>query len=613
MSATTEVRGGSGPGVPGTRPTGTPEASTGLDPISPDAAAADFVPSWRRGVNVAHFLTQTARRLPEHPAIIAEEGTWTWRDLDERAHAITAALRGAGVRRRDTVMVLSPNHPEMIAAFWGAFRAGGVLAPPNAKLSPGEIAALVRNTRPRVLVVHRELSAVVRHLAEEGLLPATVLWIDGVPEAHEGTAVADLPVPEESARFEAEVDEDDPCWYFFTSGSTGTPKAATFTHRHLGAVLMNHYCDLFPGEDHTGASLVIAPLSHGAGIHMFAQVFAGCPSVLYPSGGFRGEKAWPLIDAHGVTNAFTVPTILNRLVEGYPADRGPSDHTLRNVVYAGAPMLAQDQEHALERLGECLVQYFGLAEVTGAITALRPSEHGTVPVDDAGIGTCGRARTGVRISIRETGDDGIERDLPPGVSGEVCVAGPTVCAGYLNNAKANAESFAHGWFHTGDVGYLDEQGYLFLTGRKSDMFISGGSNVYPREIEEALLLDEAVAAVAVLGVPDPKWGEAGVAIVELRDPSVLDGVTAGDGTAAREGAMGDPENPLAPESIDVGVVLPEESERLRAFVASRLAGYKVPRETRFVRSMPVTAYGKIARKELKAGLLARAASNGAGS
>lgn len=229
-------------------------------------------------------------------------------------------------------------------------------------------------------------------------------------------------------------------------------------------------------------------------------------------------------------------------------------------------MLATDQARALERLGPCLVQYFGLAEVTGAITILRPEDHGAIPVDDAGIGTCGRARTGVEIIIV----DEVGTQLAAGEQGEVCVAGPTVCAGYLGRPDANAESFAGGLFHTGDVGYLDERGYLFLTGRKSDMYISGGSNVYPREIEELLLTDTEVAQAVVVGVPDEKWGEIGVAVIERL------------------------ESPAGANSVA------DLTERLTALCKSGLAKYKVPKEIHFVDTMPVTAYGKLARKELKA-------------
>ncbi|TGD12824.1 AMP-binding protein [Brevibacterium sp. S111] len=542
--------------------------------ISQTSPAKDFTPTPRRGVNVSHFLTQTARRLPERLAVVDDDHgqRWTWAELDARAEALAAALQAGGVGRRDTVLLLSANHAEVIQSFWGILRAGGVIAPPNAALSTEELLGISAEVAPAAVIADRAHSDFVTALVAEGFT-GPVLWIGELPSSS-GPLRAEGTGSNESSRREAvrsahapaavdsTVDEDDPCWYFFTSGSTGRPKAATFTHRHLGAVLANHRCDLFPNEDETGASLVLAPLSHGAGIHMLAQVFGGTPSIIHPGGKPSQESLWPAIDAYGITNAFTVPTILNRIVAGCPAGRGPEDHTLERIIYAGAPMLAADQARALERLGPYLVQYFGLAEVTGAITVLGPDDHGRIPVDSAGIGTCGRARTGVEIIILN--DTGAE--LPVGVQGEVCVAGPTVCAGYLGRPDANAESFAGGVFHTGDIGYLDAAGYLFLTGRKSDMYISGGSNVYPREIEELLLTDTEVAQAVVVGVPDPQWGEIGVAVIERTVPAAADDL----------------------------------EERLDRLCRSRLAAYKVPKEIHFVETMPVTAYGKLARKEIKA-------------
>ncbi|SMX79094.1 Acyl-CoA synthetase (AMP-forming)/AMP-acid ligase II [Brevibacterium iodinum ATCC 49514] len=527
--------------------------------ISQTSPAKDFTPTPRRGVNVSHFLTQTARRIPDRLAVVDDDHgqRWTWAELDARAEALAAALQAGGVDRRDTVLLVSANHAEVIQSFWGILRSGGVIAPPNAALSTEELLGISAEVAPAAVITDRAHADFVTALQAEGFT-GPVFWIGELPTAQAGAAPAEA--------VDSTVDEDDPCWYFFTSGSTGRPKAATFTHRHLGAVLMNHRCDLFPNEDETGASLVLAPLSHGAGIHMLGQVFGGTPSIIHPGGKPSVESLWPAIDAYGITNAFTVPTILNRIAAGYPSGRGPEDHTLERVIYAGAPMLATDQARALERLGPCLVQYFGLAEVTGAITILRPEDHGAIPVDDAGIGTCGRARTGVEIIIV----DEVGTQLAAGEQGEVCVAGPTVCAGYLGRPDANAESFAGGLFHTGDVGYLDERGYLFLTGRKSDMYISDGSNVYPREIEELLLTDTEVAQAVVVGVPDEKWGEIGVAVIERA------------------------ESPAGANSVA------DLTERLTALCKSGLAKYKVPKEIHFVDTMPVTAYGKLARKELKA-------------
>ncbi|WP_193080749.1 AMP-binding protein [Brevibacterium aurantiacum] len=538
--------------------------------ISQTSPAKDFTPTPRRGVNVSRFLTQTARRIPDHTAVIDDDHSvrWTWSELDARAEALARSLQANGVGRRDSVLLVSANHAEVIQSFWGILRSGAVIAPPNAALSTEELLSISSDVAPAAVIVDRAHVDFVEALKQTGFTGA-VLWIGDLPDGSPSNTGA------ESAADVGDfaVEEDDPCWYFFTSGSTGKPKAATFTHRHLGAVLANHRCDLFPVEDENGASLVLAPLSHGAGIHMLAQVFGGTPSVIHPGGKVDPVTLWDSIDSYQITNAFTVPTILNRIVAGYPAERGPAEHSLRRVVYAGAPMLAADQSRALQRLGPCLVQYFGLAEVTGAITVLRPEEHGTIPVDSAGIGTCGRARTGVDIIILDESG----RELAAGDQGEVCVAGPTVCAGYLGRADANAESFAHGVFHTGDVGYLDESGFLFLTGRKSDMYISGGSNVYPREIEELLLTDAEVAQAVVVGVPDAQWGEIGIAIIE---PATGNAEVGSEASTTGESGTA--------------------SERLRALCKSTLAAYKVPKEIHFVDAMPVTAYGKLARKELKA-------------
>jgi fatty-acyl-CoA synthase len=252
---------------------------------------------------------------------------------------------------------------------------------------------------------------------------------------------------------------------------------------------------------------------------------------------------------------FTVPMILTRLVRHPAVDR--YDHTsLRYVIYAGAPMYRADQRLALEKLGKVIVQYYGLGEVTGNITVLPREEH---YLEDARmrIGSCGMPRTGMEIAIK----DAQGNRLPPDEQGEICVRGPAVFAGYHENPEANAKALKEGWFHTGDLGKLDEAGYLYITGRGSDMYISGGANVYPRETEELLLTHPAVAEVAVLGLPDPEWGEAGVAVVVPSD-----------------GATGDP------------AALEAE---LLAFLEGKLARYKRPRRVIFWEALPASGYGKV--------------------
>jgi acyl-CoA synthetase (AMP-forming)/AMP-acid ligase II len=259
---------------------------------------------------------------------------------------------------------------------------------------------------------------------------------------------------------------------------------------------------------------------------------------------------------------FTVPTILTMLTRDEAVDR--FDHSsLRYVIYAGAPMYRADQVHALGKLGPVLVQYFGLGEVTGNITVLPPALHSIEDDPAFPVGSCGYPRTGIEVSIHDL--DG--RPLGPGETGEICVRGAAVFAGYHENPEANAKAFAGGWFHTGDLGHLDARGFLYITGRASDMYISGGSNVYPREIEEALLQHPAVAEACVVGVPDAKWGETGVAVI-----------------VPREGAT-------------------VEEAALLASLEGRLAKYKWPTRVVVWDALPKSGYGKVAKKDIKARLL----------
>jgi len=260
---------------------------------------------------------------------------------------------------------------------------------------------------------------------------------------------------------------------------------------------------------------------------------------------------------------FTVPTILTRMVRHPAVDR--VDHSsLRYVIYAGAPMYRADQKEALQKLGKVIVQYYGLGEVTGNITVL-PREDHSLDDDDMPVGSCGYARTGMEIAIKDA--DG--NRLSAGAQGEICVRGPAVFAGYHDNPDANAKALKDGWFHTGDLGRLDDKGFLYITGRASDMYISGGSNVYPRETEEVLLTHPAVAEVAVLGVPDPEWGETGVAVVVLED-----GKTA-------------------------------SAEELLGFLKDKLARYKQPRRVFFWSELPKSGYGKVPKHLIRSELYAR--------
>ncbi|TMJ79741.1 MAG: acyl-CoA synthetase, partial [Alphaproteobacteria bacterium] len=364
---------------------------------------------------------------------------------------------------------------------------------------------------------------------------------------------------------DARVEYDDPCWFFFTSGTTGRSKAAVLTHGQMAFVITNHLADLMPGTTENDASLVVAPLSHGAGVHQLVQTARGVPTILLSSERFDIDEAFRLIERHRVSNIFTVPTILKMMVEHPAVDR--YDHSsLRYVIYAGAPMYREDQKAALKKLGKVLVQYFGLGEVTGNITVLRPDLHEVEDGPQARIGSCGLERTGMQISIQ--GDDGSE--LKPFETGEICVIGPGVFAGYYDNPEANAKAFRDGWFRTGDLGHMDEEGFVYITGRASDMYISGGSNIYPREVEEKILTHPAIGEVAVLGVPDSRWGEVGVAVC-----------------VPREGA---------------GALTEAE---MAAFLAPKVPRYKMPKRFFFWDALPKSGYGKVPKRLVRDELEAR--------
>ncbi|WP_025141007.1 acyl-CoA synthetase [Achromobacter sp. DH1f] len=512
-------------------------------------------PVSRRAMNLAHFLVQAARRHPARPALVCGDARLSWRELDARTAALAQALAERGVGKGDRVLVHARNSFAFAETLFAVLRLGAVWVPTNCRISPDEAVYLAQAAGVKAFLCEgqspQHAAAVATAMPQLALLAR--LGPGDFGEADTASLIAARQGAAAPAC--ADVAYDDPCWFFFTSGTTGQPKAAVLTHGQMAFVVTNHLCDLMPGTTETDVSLVVAPLSHGAGIHFLTQVARAACTVLPEGDRFDAAQAWQLVQEHGVTNLFTVPTIVKMLVEHAAVDA--FDHgSLRYVIYAGAPMYREDQKRALAKLGPVLVQYFGLGEVTGNITVLPPSQHHAGDGPEARVGTCGYERTGMQISIQ----DDAGRPLPSGQTGEICVAGPAVFAGYYANPQANAKAFRDGWFRTGDLGYQDDEGYLYITGRESDMYISGGSNIYPREVEEKVLAHPAVAEAAVLGVPDPVWGEVGVMVCVLRPGQALD------------------------------------ADALLDWLGPRMARYKLPRQVFFWDALPRSGYGKITKK-----------------
>jgi len=517
--------------------------------------------------NLARLLTHTAQLFPERAGLIQGEQRWTWGEIEQRVAAMTAALRSLGLRKGDRILVHSRNHRAMFESCWVAFRLGCVWVPTNFRLAPPEVAYLASSSGAVAMMVEdvfpahtdaaRAASPALRHVIAIGNPRDGDLAYEDLVAQHLHQAAS------QAAAHEV-VAHDDPLWFFYTSGTTGRPKAGILTHGQMAFVVTNHLADLIPGTDERDCSIAVAPLSHGAGIHALLNVARGAPTVLLEGEKMDPAVVWGLIERHRVTNLFTVPTIVKLLVE-HPAVDEFDHSSLKFLIYAGAPMYRADQQLALRKLGPVLVQYFGLGEVTGCITVLpRHMHHADDLHPDANVGSCGRPRTGMEVAVL----DASGAPLPVGEIGEICCRGPAVFAGYHDNPEATAKALRGGWFHTGDLGRLDARGLLYITGRESDMYICGGSNVYPREVEEVLLTHPGVAEVAIVGMPDAKWGEIGVAVVVRR---------------AGFEALDEPD--------------------LRAHLDGRSARYRWPQRWHFWDELPKSGYGKILKRGIKERLI----------
>ena len=473
--------------------------------------------------------------------------------MRDRVQAAAAALAARGVRHGDRVLLHARNGNAVLETMFATWMIGAVWVPTNFRLTPPEVAYLAQSSGAAAHIFDTAFAEHAAAAAAENPSCRLMLSIGGEgPDDWEELAAFATAIDRP-----ADVDRDHPAWFFYTSGTTGRPKAGMLTHGQMDYIVCNHLCDLMPATTEQDVSLVVAPLSHGAGIHALPQVARGAASVLLSGERLDCEQAWRLVQQHRVTNMFTVPTILTMLTRHESVDR--YDHSsLRYVIYAGAPMYRADQVHALRKLGKVLVQYFGMGEVTGNITVLPPALHSENDTEMP-VGSCGFPRTGMDVTIL----DEAGTPTPPDTTGEICVRGPGVFAGYHANPEATARATENGWFHTGDLGHIDARGFVYITGRASDMYISGGSNVYPREIEEALLLHPAVAEACVVGMPNDKWGETGVAVLVLQP-----------GAQATEA-------------------------ELLSHLDGRLAKYKWPRQFVFWPELPKSGYGKVTKRDVK--------------
>ncbi len=350
-----------------------------------------------------------------------------------------------------------------------------------------------------------------------------------------------------------------PCESSPASGTTGRPKGAMLTHHNLMIMTMNFFADICPlgPED---AVLHAAPLSHGSGLYCLPNVAKGAANVILATKSFDPPVVFETIQRRRVTNIFMAPAMIKRLI--IHPEMGRYDlSSLRCINYGGAPILVEDLKDAVRKMGQVFVQLFGQAEAPMTISYLRKEEHLLEGTEEQmkRLTSAGIPRTDVEVKIVDDKDN----DLPPGQMGEIVLRGEVVMKGYWKNPEASAETLRGGWLHTGDLGIMDDKGYVYILDRAKDMIISGGENIYSREIEDVIVKHPAVLEVAVIGVPDERWGESVKAIVSLKE-----------GKKTTE-------------------------EEIINFCKEYLASYKKPKSVEFIDAIPKNAYGKVLKRELR--------------
>ncbi|GAB3242975.1 AMP-binding protein [Mycolicibacterium hippocampi] len=490
-------------------------------------------------MNLFSLLDQAAARNGGRGAVYhGERQVHTWSSLRERALRLATSLRAFGPGAR--LAVASENRPEIIELMFAIWAAECVFVPVNSKLHPREMRQIIDDAGVARVFASPKIGA---QLAAETSIPIETIG-DG---AYEDRCAADMSGPP------LHTDPTSLAWLFYTSGTTGRSKGAMLSHRNLMAMTVSHLAD-FDAPDQNCSLIHGAPMSHGSGLYVPPYVLRGARQVVPASGVYDPEEFLDLCEQHPGCSAFLAPTMVARLVRTGRA----RPRNLQTIVYGGGPMYVDSLKKALAAFGPIFVQLYGQGEAPMTITGLRRGDHiaGDAWAEDAVLGSVGYARSGVDVAV--LGPDG----LPAGVDviGEIVCRGDVVMSGYWNNPEATAATLQDGWLRTGDMGSFDSAGLLTLRDRSKDVVISGGSNIYPREVEEALLEHPAVVEAGVVGAPDDEWGEVVVAFI-------------------------------------VGEVSVAE---LDAHLLDRIARFKRPKSYEFVDELPKNSYGKVLKRELRA-------------
>jgi len=494
-------------------------------------------------LNLATILQASATDHPEHVVLRLGEFSMTYEELARAARGVARGLRERGIEPGDTVAILVPNVPEFVIAYYGILYAGATVVPINVLAAGPEVAYFLRDSSAKLLIAHPLFAGVAQAGAKEANVPCLISSGDG------DTLIALAHGPESNGL--TSTDATQTAVILYTSGTTGKPKGAELTHSNLFLNCAFVAPRLFPMERGEMNALATLPLFHSFGQQciMNAAIAMGGSFSLLPR--FEPGAAFEIMQRDRVNVFAGVPTMYFGLLH-HPGGDAFDLSSLRFCLTGGAPMPVEVLHEFEKRFGVAVQEGFGLSETS-------PIASFNVPEKPRKPGSIGYPVWGVEMCIM----DDAERQLPDGERGEICIRGHNVMKGYLGRPEATAESIRDGWFHSGDIGFRDEDGCYFIVDRKKDMILRGGFNVYPREVEEVLYQHPAVAEAAVIGIPHPTHGEEVKAFVSFAP-----------GQSATE-------------------------QELIGFCKERLAAYKYPRIVRAIESIPKGPSGKLLKRELR--------------
>ena len=501
---------------------------------------------------VADITRVQGRKRPEKVAIVFEDREITFRELDRRASQVANGIIDAGLKPESRIAVLDKNSDSFFEILFGAAKANCVLVAVNWRLAPPEISYVINDATAEILFVGQEFSETIEKIRDELKTVNKIIALGG---AHaEWESYEQWRDRQSQDDPDLKIEGGDVALQMYTSGTTGHPKGAQLTNDNLLSLLPTSIKTW--GEwSYEDVNMVCMPLFHiGGSGYALVGFFCGIKTVLLREVNY--ELILELISKHKVTKAFFVPALLLFLLQT-PGIESADLSSLNLIFYGAAPIPLDLLRNAIEKFGCGFGQVYGLTETTGAITYLPPEHHD--PNGNPRMLSCGKPHEGAEIRIV----DAVGNPLPAGKVGEITCRTKQNMKGYWNLPEETKKAIRGEWLHTGDAGYLDEEGYLYIHDRVKDMIVSGGENIYPAEVENVLFSHPSVADVAVIGVPDDRWGEAVKAIVVKKPGQQI------------------------------------TAEEIIAYARERIAHYKAPRSVDFIEALPRNPSGKILKRELR--------------